>query len=73
MCCLKRRLSDIVYKTMLDDLVATNATLAGTGPGGQRENVSDSSAAGLHPHTSSTDQSLPGPATAKPSALRQTG
>jgi transposase len=64
--CLKRRLSDIVYKTMLDDLVATNATLAGTGPGGHRGNDSDSSAAGSHPHTSSSDQSLPGPATTKP-------
>src|SRR5580704_15592801 len=39
--CLKRRLSDLVYKTMLDDLVG-----AGTGPGGHRGNVSDSSAAG---------------------------
>jgi transposase len=64
--CLKRRLSDIVYKTMLDDLVAANATLPKTGPGGHRGNVSDSSAAGLHPHTSSSDQSLPGPATTKP-------
>jgi transposase len=71
--CLKRRLSDIVYKTMLDDLLATNATLAGTGPGGQWGNVSDSSAAGLHPHTSSSDQSLPGPATTKPRTLRKAG
>ena len=46
--CLKRRLSDIVYRTMLDDLVAS----AGTGPGGHRGNDSDSSAAGSHPHTS---------------------
>jgi transposase len=60
--CLKRRLSDLVYKTMLDDLVAS----AGTGPGGHRGNVSDSSAAGSHPHTSSSDKSLPGPATTKP-------
>jgi transposase len=72
--CLKRRLSDIVYKTMLDDLVATNATRAGTGPGGHRGNVSNSSAAGSHPHTSSSDQSLPGPATTQPRTLhRKTG
>jgi transposase len=72
--CLKRRLSDIVYKTMLDDLVAANATLAGTGPGGHRGNVSDSSAAGSHPRTSSSDQSLPGPATTKSrTRLRKTG
>ena len=72
--CLKRRLSDIVDKTMLDDLVATNATRAGTDPGGHRGNVSNSSAAGLHPHTSSSDQSLPRPATTQPRTLhRKTG
>jgi len=59
--CLKRRLSDLVYKTMLDDLVG-----AGTGPGGHRGNVSESSAAGSHPHTSSSDKSLPGPANRQP-------
>jgi transposase len=59
--CLKRRLSDLIYKTMLDDLVG-----AGTGPGGHRGNVSDSSAAGSHPHTSSSDKSLPGPANRQP-------
>lgn len=56
--CLKRRLSDLVYKTMLDDLVRSK----GTGPGGQRGNVSDSSATGSQPHTGSSDKSLPGPA-----------
>jgi hypothetical protein len=59
---LKRKLSGIVYKTMLNDLVAS----AGTGPGGHRGNVSDSSAAGSHPHTSSSDKSLPGPANSQP-------
>jgi transposase len=59
--CLKRRLADIVYKTMLDDLVASHRT----GPGGHRGNGSDSSAAGSHPHTSSSDKSLPGPAGTK--------
>ena len=65
--CLKRRLSDIVYRTMLDDLVAS----AGTGPGGHRGNDSESSAAGSHPHTSSSDKSLPGPPTAKPRTSRR--
>lgn len=55
--CLKRRLSDIVYKTMLNDSVAA----LGTGPGGQRGTSTDSSAAGSHPHTDTSDQSLPGP------------
>jgi transposase-like protein len=31
--CLKRRLSDVVYKTMLDDLVASKTTGAGDGSG----------------------------------------
>ena len=60
--CLKRRLSDLVYKTMLNDLVAGTRT----GPGGHRGNVSGSSAAGSHPHTSSSEKSLPGPATRQP-------
>jgi transposase len=64
--CLKRRLSDIVYRTMLDDLVATKATSAGTGPAGHRGNGSNSSAAGSHPHASSSDKSLPGPARTQP-------
>jgi transposase len=64
--CLKRRLSDIVYRTMLDDLVAATATNARTGPGGHRGNDSNSSAAGSHPHTSSSDKSLPRPARTQP-------
>ena len=60
--CLKRRLSDIVYRTMLDDLVATKAT----GPGGHRGASLKSSAAGSHPHTGSSDKSLPGPAEPEP-------
>lgn len=60
--CLKRRLSDLVYKTMLDDLV----TAQGTGPGGQRGNDSDSSATGSQPQTGSSDKPLPGPARHQP-------
>jgi transposase len=60
--CLKRRLSDIVYRTMLNDLVANKAT----GPGGHRGASLQSSAAGSQPHTDSSDKSLPGPANAKP-------
>ena len=40
--CLKRRLSDTVYRTMLDDLAAHTAS----GPGGQQGNDSDSSVTG---------------------------
>lgn len=63
--CLKRRLSDIVYRTMLGDLVADTVNPTKTGPGGHRGASRQSSAAGSHPHTSSSDQSLPGPATPK--------
>src|SRR5262249_18491574 len=60
--CTKRRLSDIVYRQMVNDAIRHGTT----GPGGQRGTDSDSSAAGSHPHTDSSDQPLPGPATAKP-------
>jgi transposase len=72
--CLKRRLSDIVYRTMLDDLVASRATSAGTGPGGHRGASHQSSATGSHPHAGSSDKSHPGPATSKPrTPLRKAG
>lgn len=61
--CLKRRLSDIVYRTMLDDSIKAVVAADETGPGGQRGNGSESSATGSQPHTSSSDKSLPGPAT----------
>ncbi|HEX5918410.1 MAG TPA: IS110 family transposase, partial [Nocardioides sp.] len=63
--CVKRRLSDIVFQTMLNDAVRTTGT-ARTGPGGQRGNDSDSSVAGSQPHTNSSDRPLPGPARTKP-------
>jgi transposase len=63
---LKRRLSNIVFKTMLDDAMNPAVGAARTGPGGQRGNDSDSSAAGSHPQTSSSDKPLPGPATTQP-------
>jgi len=60
--CLKRRLSDIVYRAMLDDYVTANAT----GPGGHRGTTLQSSVAGSHPHTDTSDKPLPGPVTRKP-------
>jgi len=63
---LKRRLSNIVYKTMLDDAIAHATAGSRTGPGGQQGNDSDSSAAGSQPHTNSSDKPLPGPVTRKP-------
>ena len=48
---LKRRLSDIVYRTMVNDAARHMAT----GPGGQQGNDSDSSATGSQPHAGSSD------------------
>ena len=55
--CLKRRLSDLVYKQMV-----TDAKVAKTGPGGQAGATLQSSAAGPIPTAGTSDQSLPGPA-----------
>jgi transposase len=60
--CLKRRLSDLVYRQLLADALRP----ATTGPGGQPGNDSDSSATGSHPATGSSDKPLPGPAKTKP-------
>jgi transposase len=66
--CLKRRLSDIVYRHMVNDAI----THAVTGPGGQRDTTTDSSVTGSHPHAGSSDKPLPGPATAQPTTPLQT-
>jgi hypothetical protein len=60
--CLKRRLSDLVYKTMLDDAIPPDTRpKTGTGPGGQRGNDSDSSATGSQPQHRHFGQATPGP------------
>jgi len=56
--CVKRRLSDIVFRRMLDDAI----THMVTGPGGQRGTTTDSSATDSHPNTGTSDKPLPGPA-----------
>ncbi|WP_406063625.1 IS110 family transposase [Micromonospora sp. NBC_00860] len=55
---LKRRLSDIVYRCMINDAVAATAA----GPGGQRGTTTDSSVTSSHPQAGSSEKSLPGPA-----------
>jgi transposase len=57
--CLKRRLSDAVYRRLEADLQATTA-----GPGGHSGTTVQSSAADLTPDISSSEKSLPGPAAA---------
>ena len=59
---LKRRLSDIVYRHMVNDAVSHVVT----GPGGHRGTTTDSSATDSHPIAGSSDKPLPGPATTKP-------
>lgn len=65
---LKRRLSDILYRRMVDDAL-THAT---TGPGGHRGATTDSSAAGSHPHADTSDKPLPGPAITQPTTALRT-
>lgn len=60
--CLKRRLSDLVYKALLDDL-AGHAT---TGQGGHLGDDSDFSATGSQPVAGSSDKPLPRPVTTQP-------
>jgi transposase len=64
--CLKRSLSDTVYRTMLADLAKHAAAHAATGPGGQRDSDSDSSATGSQPQHRHFGQATPGPVTNQP-------
>ena len=59
---LKRRLSNIVYRCMVDDALRG----AGTDPGGQRGSDSDSSATGSQPQHRLFGQATPGPVTHHP-------
>ena len=64
--CLKRRLSDTVYRTMLADLAPHQTADQATGPGGQRGNDSDSSATGSQPQHRHFGQATPGPVNDQP-------
>ena len=60
--CLKRRISDAIYRQLVIDARAVTARSAHAGPGGHRGASQESSAAGSNPHTDASDQPLPGPA-----------
>jgi transposase len=60
--CLKRRISDALYRQLLADARAAAARPSGTGPGGHCGATLDSSAVDLPPHIDTSDQPLPGPA-----------
>jgi len=57
--CLKRRISDGVYRQLLTDAQAASP---GAGPGGHCGATKKSSAVDLPPHIDTSDQPLPGPA-----------
>jgi transposase len=55
--CLKRRLSDVIYRRLVADQPAPE-----TGPGGHCGATQEFSAVDLPPHIDTSDQPLPGPA-----------
>src|SRR5665648_1216379 len=61
--CLKRRISDAVFRQLLTDARADANRPVGAGPGGHCGASQESSAVDLPPHIDTSDQPLPGPAT----------
>lgn len=63
--CLKRRISDALYRQLLADAErtarGTEPDSAGTGPGGHCGASQESSAVDLPPHIDTSDQPLPDP------------
>jgi transposase len=60
--CLKRRISDVIYRRLVADARAADTPKAGAGPGGHCGASLQSSAVDLPPHIDTSDQPLPGPA-----------
>ena len=74
--CLKRRLSDVIYRQLVADIHRADITEpedAEASPGGHCGATQESSAVDLPPHTDTSDQPLPGPAdpTLQPSSGRR--
>ncbi|WP_374727607.1 IS110 family transposase [Haloactinomyces albus] len=67
--CLKRRLADHVWRTMINDEKRQSRA---AGPGGHSGATRISSAAGSTPTASSSDQSLPRPASTEPTTPQPT-
>ncbi len=62
--CLKRRISDAIYRQLVADNQREALTAStGAGPGGHSGASHQSSAVDLPPHIDTSDQPLPGPAT----------
>ena len=66
--CLKRRLSDAVYRQLLRDAQGDAQASQAASPRGQQGATTNSRAAGSTPNTSSSDKSLPGPAGTDPTS-----
>ena len=63
--CLRRRLSDVVYRQLVTDAAALRAAADQAGPGGHPGTATDhSSVAGPTPTAGSSDRPQPGPAAA---------
>jgi transposase len=60
--CLKRRLSDVIFRRLVADAREREVSGQGTGPGGHRGATQQSSAVDLPPPIDTSDQPLPGPA-----------
>jgi transposase len=60
--CLRRRLSDVVYRQLVADAATRAPVTEKAGPGGHSGTTLKSSAADLTPDIGSSDQPLPGPA-----------
>ena len=60
--CLKRRLSDVIYRQLVADAQTHDRQPDDAGPGGHCGATQQSSAVDLPPHIDTSDQPLPGPA-----------
>jgi transposase len=71
--CLKRRISDVVFRQLVADAQAFENKSIGASPGGHCGASQKSSAVDLPPHIDTSDQPLPGPAkpTLQPAARRR--
>jgi hypothetical protein len=58
---LKRRLSDIVYRQLVNDQKRQRRAAQEAGPGGHMGATTGSSATDFHPNAGASDKSLPGP------------
>jgi hypothetical protein len=60
--CLKRRISDAIYRQLVADAATAQTQDSEAGPGGHSGASLILSATGSHPHTGTSSQPLPGPA-----------